>query len=77
MTPKRPRAWRSRENALTRLYKDGEQWKYSDSFGRDDLPLIEKVADEAFRWICAYAKSASETTTETEPVEEVLDEVNV
>ena len=62
---------------LTRLYKDGKDWKYSDSFGRDDLPLIEKVADEAFRWICAYAKSASETTTETEPVEEVLDEVNV
>lgn len=62
---------------LTRLYKDGKDWKYSDSFGRDDLPLIEKVADEAFRWICDYAKSASETTTETEPVEEVLTEANV
>jgi len=60
---------------FTRLYKDGDQWKRSESFGRDDLPLIEKVADEAFRWICAYAKSASETTTEA--VEEVLAEANV
>ena len=62
---------------LTRLYKDAEQWKYSDSFGRDDLPLIEKVADEAFRWICANANSTSETSTETESVEEVLAEANV
>jgi hypothetical protein len=62
---------------LTRLYKDGEQWKRSESFGRDDLPFIEKVADEAFRWICANAKSASETAPETEPVEEAVVEVNV
>jgi len=62
---------------LTRLYKDGKDWKYSDSFGRDDLPFIEKVADEAFRWICANAKSASETAPETEPVEEAVAEVNV
>jgi hypothetical protein len=62
---------------LTRLYKDGENWKYSDSFGRDDLPLIEKVADEAFRWICANAKSASDTAPETELVEEAVAEVNV
>ena len=47
----------------------------SESFGRDDLPLIEKVADEAFRWICANAKSTSETPTEA--VEEVLAEANV
>jgi len=65
------------KNTLTRLYKDGEQWKRSESFGRDDLPFIEKVADEAFRWICANAKSASETAPETEPVEEAVVEVNV
>jgi hypothetical protein len=30
-----------------RLYKDGDQWKSSESFGRDDLLLLAKVADLA------------------------------
>jgi len=34
-----------------RIYKDGEEWKQSDSFGRDDLPLVAKVADIAHTWI--------------------------
>ncbi len=25
---------------LTRIYKDGEKWKDTNSFGRDDLPLV-------------------------------------
>jgi len=36
---------------LTRLYKDGDTWKDSSSFGRDDLPLVAKVADQAHSWI--------------------------
>jgi hypothetical protein len=36
---------------LSRLYKDGENWKDSSSFGRDDLPLVAKVADLAHSWI--------------------------
>lgn len=36
---------------LSRLYKDGEEWKDSTSFGRDDLPLVGKVADLAHSWI--------------------------
>jgi len=36
---------------LRRIYKDGEEWKQSDSFGRDDLPLVAKVADMAHTWI--------------------------
>ncbi len=35
-----------------RLYKDGEgYWRSSDSFGRDDLLLVAKVADMAHTWI--------------------------
>ena len=30
---------------VTRLYKDAETWKRSDSFGRDDLLLVSKVLD--------------------------------
>lgn len=36
---------------LSRIYKDGEQWKQTESFGRDDLPLVAKVADLAHTWI--------------------------
>lgn len=38
---------------VSRLYKDKDsgEWKYSDSFGRDDLPLLAKVADLCHTWI--------------------------
>ena len=36
---------------FSRLYRDGEDWKDSDSFGRDDLLLLAKVADLAHTWI--------------------------
>jgi len=32
---------------VQRLYKDGDEWKSSESFGRDDLPLLMKVIDRA------------------------------
>lgn len=36
---------------FTRLYKDGEEWRTSDSFGRDDLPLLASIAGRANSWI--------------------------
>ncbi len=36
---------------FTRFYKDGDGWKTSDSFGRDDLFLVAKVAGRAHSWI--------------------------
>jgi hypothetical protein len=36
---------------VTRLYKEGEAWKTATSFGREDLPLVVKVADMAHTWI--------------------------
>jgi hypothetical protein len=38
--------------SFCRLYKDGDQWKTTESFGRDDLLLLAKVADLAHTWIC-------------------------
>jgi hypothetical protein len=40
---------------FTRLYKDGDEWKDSASFGRDDLPLVAKVADQVHSWIFQQA----------------------
>jgi len=37
---------------ISRLYKDQQdKWKDSTSFGREDLPLVAKVADLAMVWI--------------------------
>jgi hypothetical protein len=38
--------------SLARIYKDGDQWKSTESFGRDDLLIVAKVADRAHSWIC-------------------------
>jgi hypothetical protein len=43
---------------FTRLYKDGDQWKDSTSFGRDDLPLLAKLADTAHTWLYQSAGEA-------------------
>jgi len=36
---------------IVQLYKDGDNWKSTSSFGRDQLPLVMKVADIAHSWI--------------------------
>lgn len=44
---------------VSRLYKDGEEWKDSTSFGRDDLPLVAKVVDQAHSWIFTQSHEAA------------------
>jgi hypothetical protein len=48
---------------FSRGYKDEKgEWHDSDSFGRDDLPLVAKVADQAHTWIFAeQAKNRANT----------------
>ena len=47
---------RTRHNVtVSRIYKDGDDWKQTASFGRDDLPLVAKVADMAHLWIYEQA----------------------
>lgn len=36
---------------LTRLYRNGDLWKESTHFGRDDLLVAAKVLDLAHTWI--------------------------
>ena len=36
---------------LSRNYKDGDEWKSSASFGRDELLTVAKAADMANTWI--------------------------
>ena len=43
---------------VTRLYKDGEQWRDTSTFRRDDLPVAAKVVDMAYAWIWGQAVPA-------------------
>ncbi|QDT01483.1 hypothetical protein [Adhaeretor mobilis] len=49
---------------ISRLYKADEQWKDSPSFGRDDLPLVAKVADLAHSWILGVTPEQTPAATE-------------
>ncbi|MCA9124024.1 MAG: hypothetical protein KDB11_27785 [Planctomycetales bacterium] len=44
---------------FSRLYKDGDEWKDSSSFGRDDLLLLGKVADLAHTWIYEQSQNGN------------------
>jgi hypothetical protein len=43
-----------------RLYKDGDEWRSSQSFGRDDLLLLAKVADLAHSRITELQQEPAE-----------------
>jgi hypothetical protein len=49
-------AWHS--VSFERIYKDGDDWKSTSSFGRDDLLVLAKVADLAHTWIIEHDPQA-------------------
>jgi hypothetical protein len=51
---------------FSRIYKTEERWENSASFGRDDLPLVEKVAALAHLWIYEHAERDSTDSDESE-----------
>ena len=36
---------------VVRLYRNGDRWQESTRFGRDDLPVVRIVLDQAHTWI--------------------------
>ncbi len=41
----------------SRSYKQGEEWKESDSFGEDDLLALAKLLDQAHTWMVQAAQA--------------------
>lgn len=41
---------------VTRLFKNGDVWRESTRFGRDDIPLVRLVLDEAHSWIYRHSQ---------------------
>lgn len=55
------RVWRKRIKgnisysvSVVRLFRNGDQWKESTRFGRDDIPLLRLVLDDAHTWILLH-----------------------
>jgi len=47
---------------FSRIYKekDADEWKSTDSFGREDLLVLAKVADQCHTWIFGQAQEGGE-----------------
>ena len=69
----------SRHNVtFTRLYKDDAgNWKDSGSFGRDDLPLLAKVADMAHTWIFTQKQEDSNGAKDNGSKERITSEATL
>ena len=46
-----------------RSYKDGDTWKNSSSFGRNNLLVLSLIAARAFEWIAVQGRNGSQPTT--------------
>ena len=51
---------------ISRIYKTEDSWETSASFGRDDLPLVEKVSALAQIWIYQHAERDAPESDEVE-----------
>ena len=50
--------------SLQRTYKDGDEWKTTTSFGRDDLPVARLLLDRAWEFILDAEASPSSDAVE-------------
>ena len=51
---------------VSRHYKDGNGWKTSSSFRRDDLPVVAKIMEMSYAWIWDQQTASSRPTAETQ-----------
>jgi hypothetical protein len=49
---------------VSRSYRDGNDWKDTTSFRRDDLPVLAKALDMAYEWIWARSQRPTAEVTE-------------
>jgi uncharacterized protein (DUF736 family) len=44
----------------SRSYKQGEEWKQTDSYGQDDLLVLAKLLDMAHTWIMGQPQQSKQ-----------------
>ncbi len=42
--------------SVVRLYRNGDLWKHSTRFGRDDIPAVRLALDKAYMRICEHGR---------------------
>ena len=48
-----------------RSYKDGDTWKNSTSFGRNNLLVLSLIAARAFEWIASHTQGSKRAGSST------------
>lgn len=51
--------------SIERAYKDGDDWKHTTSFGRNDLPILQAVLQRAYEYMLE-SKPATEQDDDAE-----------
>lgn len=62
---------------ISRSYKDDTGWKRTNTYGRDDLPALEKVAELAQVWVFTHEGTELPQLPQQEVQETEQVEVNV
>jgi len=47
--------------SVVRLFRNGDVWKESARFGRDDLPMLRLALDRAYGWLLSNTLSQEQT----------------
>lgn len=42
---------------VIRLFRNGDVWKESTRYGRDDIPLVRLLLDQAHTWIYKHSQA--------------------
>lgn len=53
--------------SVSRLYKDGDEWRDTQSFRREDLPILSKAIDMTHSWLCEHVVGDMPEEEEVEP----------
>jgi hypothetical protein len=54
-----------------RAYRDGEEWKNSESFGRKDLLVVSLIAARSFEWIATQSGKKKAAPDASQPGDDV------
>ena len=49
---------------INKAYKEGDEWKYTNSFNIEDLPKVALVANEAYKYIRLYSPESQEDSNQ-------------
>ena len=49
---------------INKAFKEGDEWKYTNSFNIEDLPKVALVANEAYKYIRLYSPESQEDSNQ-------------